>query len=328
MPHHVEVVCLGEAVVDMVSLRAGATIKDSPGFLKAPGGAPANVAVMLSRLGHGARFVGKVGRDPFGQFLQDALEMEGVDTSHLIKTEDARTTLAFVSLSNSGERDFLFYRNPGADLLLDEIEVGQACLEGARILHLGSVSLASNPSRTATLRCLRDAQALGLTVTFDPNLRHDLWVAEAEARRWTMRAVAGVEVLKLATDEAMFLSGEHSVEDAAAWLIHQGPGLVVVTLGEQGCYYARQDASGWIMPYPTNPVDTTGAGDAFMGALIARLLEAQVHPRELMPSQIEDILSFCNAAGALAVSRRGAVPSLPSREEVEALVAQAAGPGL
>jgi len=322
MPQSVEVICLGEAIVDMVSLRVGATLKDSPGFLKAPGGAPANVAVMLSRLGHRARFVGKVGQDAFGQFLRDTLEMEGVDTSHLVTTEDARTTLAFVSLSDSGERDFLFYRNPGADLLLDEIEVGQACLEGAQILHLGSVSLSANPSRTATLRCLRDAQALGLSVTFDPNLRQDLWLAEAEARRWTMRVVAGVEVLKLALDEARFLSGEHSVEDAATWLLHQGPGLVVVTLGEQGCYYARGDASGWIMPYPAEPVDTTGAGDAFMGALIARLLEAQVHPRELTPSEIEDTLSFCNAAGALAVSRRGAIPSLPCREEIEALVAR------
>lgn len=310
-----EVACLGEALVDLVSLNSGVGIKDASGFLKAPGGAPLNVSIMLTRMNHSARFIGKVGSDPFGNFLEETLKHHGVDTFYVFFTEEARTGLAFVSLTSTGERDFVFYRNPAADMLLDEIEVDHHCLEGCRVFHFGSVSLSANPSRTATMRCLRDARSLGLTVSFDPNLRLCLWTSEAEARRWCMKAITEVDVLKLSGEEALFLSGEDDALSAASWLVGQGPHLVVVTLGEEGSAFVTSDASGFVPTYRVETVDTTGAGDAFMGALLARILEYG-DPHHATEADLREMMAFANAAGALATTRRGAVSSLPTRQQV------------
>src|SRR5436190_337048 len=328
------VVCLGEALIDFVADTAGVSLAECPGFRKAPGGAPANVAVGLARLGVPASFVGKVGDDPFGRFLRDTFAEAGVDTGPMILSSEARTGLAFVSLMANGERDFMFYRNPSADMLLRWDEVAESRFAGARVLHHGSITLIGEPSRTATIVAAANAREAGCLVSYDVNLRLPLWESEAAAREGIKDGLTGVHLIKVSEEEGEFLFDTRTPEETAAKLLLGGARLVVVTRGAAGVYCrwwlgtARNERQGLqelsVPGFSVDAVDTTGAGDGFVAALLAGVL-AEPALEEIPPERMQAILTLANAVGALTCTRKGAIPALPTRAEVERFLAEQGG---
>jgi len=312
-------VCFGELLVDMVS-DADAGLSGSGQFLKAPGGAPANVAVGLSRLGVATAFVGQVGDDPFGHWLRDTLSIENVETKYLRHSEEARTTIAFVASRSDGKKDICFYRNPGADAQFSESDFDPQVLSSARLFHCGSVSLSLEPCRSAQLAAVQAARERGALISYDPNWRPSLWSDLGEAHRqvWSMMALA--DVVKVADEEWEFVTGETDFAAGAAKIRAQGPHLVIITRGEHGAYFNCRDAEGDVQGFPTQAVDTLGAGDAFVAGTLCRLLEAPSLQSTLNAAALSEIVRFANACGALATLRPGAIPSLPTRPEVESFL--------
>lgn len=326
----VSLVCLGEALIDLVAEDAGVPLAAAERFVRAAGGAPANVAVGAARLGVRSGFVGKVGADPFGDHIVATLQGGGVDTSRVRRDEKARTGLAFVSLGEHGERDFLFYRHPSADQRLSVADLDDDYLRAARVLHFGSLSLAGGPVREATLHAVRVAGEAGALRSFDANLRLDAFRSPAAARRAALTAVASAEVVKVSEDELAFLADGQG-EAAARKLVHDALALLVVTHGPRGASYylgprralvgepSQVSARGHVPGFPVKPIDTTGAGDAFVAGLLTGLLAAPGSIAD--PAAIAHIVRMANACGAIATTRLGAIPALPTREQVEAFLA-------
>lgn len=337
-----DLIALGEILVDLVSTKSGASLAGTPGFQKAAGGAPANVAAGLSRLGVSTGFIGKVGADEFGTYLINTLAENGVDTSKIVREAKAKTGLAFVAVSDTGEREFLFYRNPGADMLLGPRDLDVSYIRGAQAFHFGSVSLISESSRLATHRAVDVARGNGLLISFDPNLRLSLWDTESQARLQIDSAVKMADLVKMSISEMEFLTGATSPEDGCRILSKSGARLVVITLGKDGCFFAHSSGSGYVPAPRVKPVDSTGAGDGFMAGLLWQILEARqavatktettVWERKdkpgstflsaLSPDRIEAMCRAANVVGALATLERGAIPALPSREKVLAALAK------
>jgi len=314
-------VCLGELLIDFVSTVSGVTLKDAPGFEKAPGGAPANVAVGLAKLGIDTHFIGKVGRDAFGEFLREVLEKNGVNTRFLFSTEKAKTTLAFVSLTQEGERDFVFYRDPGADMLLDQREIGEECFQGKGVFHFGSITMTHEPAYSATLRAISLAKKYGYLLSFDPNLRPALWRDLEEARFRMRQALKSVDILKINEEEARFLAGTSDLEKALEFISGNFPlALVAVTLGKKGCLIMQGERRLEAEGFSVATVDTTGAGDGFVAGLLSSLYMfwEDLRERKEIP---EDTIAYAarraNAVGALTTTKKGAIPALPTSEEVE-----------
>lgn len=320
------IVALGEALVDLVADSPGeGSLADAATFYRAAGGAPANVAVGVARLGARSGFVGAVGNDAFGDFLETTLREEGVDTSQMIRSEQERTALAFVSLGAGGEREFLFYRHATADLQLRPSDLSEDYVSSAAVLHVGSLSLTAEPVRSATLAALQIARGSGVERSVDPNLRLDLWPDPETARRQIRELLAHATLLKISEDELEFLTGA-SGEGAARSLMHPDLALVCVTRGAAGVDYYTRSTSGTVATYKVQPVDTTGAGDAFMAALLVGLhrtpLMAQGLADDVNDTQtLEKILRRANAFAALTVTRLGAIPAMPTAKELEAFLA-------
>lgn len=313
------VLTLGEALIDFVPVQAGLKLQDVPGFQRAPGGAPANVAVGLCRLGVPAGFIGKLGNDAFGHFLHGVLAENGVEIEGLSYTPAAKTSLAFVSLTSTGERDFLFYRDPGADALLEESDINPEQVKRAEVFHHGSISLLSEPSRRATLRAAWLSRLHSLKVSFDPNLRPDLWKSREEALREIREALGGVDLLKLNREELHLISGFGDMDEGARWALERGAGLVVLTLGAGGSYFVNRAGEGRVPGWPVRAVDTTGAGDAFTAGMLAALLEGAGAGEDwasLPGETLTRACRFANAVAAISATRPGAIPSLPARQEV------------
>ncbi|MFQ5576997.1 MAG: PfkB family carbohydrate kinase [Anaerolineae bacterium] len=314
-----DVVCMGELLVDFVPTQAGVSLADAPGFKKAAGGAPANVAVGLARLGVKSEFMGQVGDDEFGRFLARTLNDNGVGTESLVFSAAAQTGLAFVSLGAQGERDFMFYRHPSADMLFEPAAVNVEAIRQARAFHFGSISLISEPSRSATMRALDAAAGSGRLISFDPNLRPALWPEEADARAGLALGWQRAQIIKAAAEEVVFLSGQADIGRGVARLWHPDLQLVAVTEGAAGCRYFTPGGEGRVPGFAVQAVDTTGAGDGFTAAMLAGLLaRPDDWPERVV---LEQVLRVANAAGALTTTRRGAIPALPDRAAVEALVA-------
>ncbi|MBI3455645.1 MAG: hypothetical protein HY002_07640 [Candidatus Rokubacteria bacterium] len=317
-----DVVCLGEALVDLVSLRAGVGLDGAPGFRKAAGGAPANVAVGVARLGKRAGFVGAVGDDPLGSFLRDVLSRHGVDVAGLARLVGRQTAVALVSLKADGDRDFLFYGDRPAHLGLRLTKGIRATIRGASIFHYGSISLIAEPGREATLAAIRGARRAGRSCSYDPNLRLALWPDARTARRWILEGLRRAQWVKVNEAELRFLTGQRDVVRGLRALAASGPALAVVTLGPEGCAYVGGSGEGHVPGFSAKVVDTTGAGDAFMAAMLVGLLEAEPDPSRPVPAPpaLDAILTFANAAAALSTERRGGIPSLPSRRQVYAFL--------
>jgi len=318
-----DIICLGELLIDFISIDQDASLADSGGFLKAPGGAPANVAVGAARLGANAGFIGKVGDDPFGYFLKKVLDDNNVDTSCLIFDKKARTSLAFIARRSDGTKDITFYRHPGADMLLAPEEVDEEYFRGGRIFHFGSISLGSPSSEAATLKAIEYARKNKLLISYDPNLRLDLWENQNLARKKINEAFQYADLVKISEEEYGFITGCTSPEECVEYILSKGCKLVLVTMGADGCFYSDGRVSGRIPGINVEVVETTGAGDAFMAAILYRLTErmkkASLGELAIDDGIIKDI-EFANAAGALATTKMGAIPALPKEDEIKSLL--------
>lgn len=298
----------GEMLIDFIS-------SDGINYIKKAGGAPANVAAGFARLGGNASFIGKAGADPFGSFLKETLTAAEVNTDGFILDDSAKTSLAFVSLNKSGEREFFFVREPGADTLLREEEVDFDRLKGAGIFHYGSISLISNPTGKTLVKLLNFAKKEGIITSYDPNLRLNLWQTPEEARRKITEVLSYADLVKLAEDELYFIAQTDNREKALSTIADYGVDLIFVTRGEKGAFCLYKGTIFEEEGFKVHSVDTTGAGDGFMAAILYKL--ALIGGcSELTTGQIEDMLSFANRAGAIVTTRYGAISSMPSTEEI------------
>ena len=316
-----EVVCLGEALIDMVAQQKGVTIAESPGFSPAPGGAPANVAVGVAKLGVRSAFLGKVGADPFGYLLRDTLHCYGVDVGGMRFDQNARTALAFVSLTREGVPDFIFYRNPSADMLYEPGDVDTHRLRRSKIFHFGSISLLDEPVRSATLFALQIARESGALISYDPNMRPALWRSEEDGKQQMEAGMRYADVVKMNETELQFLTGIRAPEVGVTHLFNRFSQLVLIaiTLGEKGCYYATPTCSGTVAGIPVEVVETVGCGDAFVAGMLVQLrkrAKGREGVRHLSDSDLHRTFLYANAAGAITASRSGAIPALPTDAEV------------
>lgn len=312
--------CIGELLIDFVSTTPDVTLAAAPGFVKAPGGAPANVAVGLAKLGIDAGFIGKVGADAFGDFLRETLAQNRVNTDSLIADATARTTLAFVATRSDGMKDITFYRHPGADIQLSPDELDTDAIQSAALFHYGSVSLSHSPSREATLEAIKAAKTGGALLSYDANLRLMLWDDADDAKRWIWEVMPYADVVKISEEEWEFIMGDVSFATGAKRILEQqGASLVVITLGEKGCYYTNGSAEGAVDGFAAKVVDTLGAGDAFVAAMLSQLLQHE-NLHSLDTSQLNAIMRYANAAGALATQKVGVIPALPTAAEIEAFL--------
>lgn len=311
-----DILTIGEILIDLT--QSGISENGIPIYNANPGGAPANVAVAASRLGASAAFIGKVGNDAYGEFLCETLEKNNVNTDGVVVDNSANTTLAVVSVNERGERDFAFYRKNSADTLLSENEITDQQLSNTHILHFGSVSLTDEPSRTATLSAVRRARALGATITYDPNYRQRLWNSEAEAVEQMKKPLSLVDILKVSDEEILLICETDNIEEAARQLCEKySIALVLVTLGAKGAYYRFKDYDGVVPGVKVTVADTNGAGDTFFGAFLSRMAYMKKYnPSKLSKKDIEQVLAFANRAAAITTSRSGAIPAMPTLDEV------------
>ena len=307
-----DILTIGEVLIDLT--QTGRDEKGIPQFAANPGGAPANLAVAASRLGAKTAFIGKVGADGFGRYLSDVLTQNGVDASGVAVDRQHPTTMAVVSVDASGERDFSFYRGANADVMLSSEDIPDAALEGAKIVHFGSVSLTADPSRSATLDAVRRAKAMGKTITYDPNYRANLWPDQDTAVAQMKAPLDLVDILKVSDEELPLLTGTTDCESGTAQLAAHGIGLIFVTLGPDGVFYRMGDKTGHVAGVPCKVGDTNGAGDTFFGAALSKLCKEDLPA--LTVEKLEGILAFANKAASITTSRHGAIPAMPTLAEM------------
>ena len=308
-----DITTIGEVLIDLT--QTGVNEQKVPLFAANPGGAPANVAVAAARLGASAAFIGKVGRDGFGAYLTGVLTENGVDASG-VRADETPTTMAVVTVAPGGERSFRFVR--GADALLTEGEVDTALVEGAKVLHFGSVSLTAEPARSATLFAARHAREHGVLVSYDPNYREALWPDREEAVARMCAPLPLADVLKLSDEELPLLTGTDDPAEGTRRLADRGVSLVLLTLGGEGAFWRWQGETGLVPGVATAVADTNGAGDTFLGAVLSRLVRRGEKPLEgLTVRELEDILAFANRAASKTCSRSGAIPAMPTLAELE-----------
>lgn len=286
-------------------------------FQKRPGGAPANVAVAAAKLGAEAYFVGMVGDDPFGHFLKDTIAGYGVNTRYLKTTKKAKTALAFVSLADDGQRDFSFYRNPSADLLLDKSDVEEIEFTSEDYISFGSVDLVEYPVKYATEYLLQKAKAANATILFDPNIRKDLWDDLNECRQTILTFMKYANIVKMADDEVEFITGKSSVKEAIEVVKQYGVEHVIVTYGPEGSDAYLKHCHSHADAHKVDPIDTTGAGDTFVGALLYYLDHYKQKPDQISPEMIKDGLCFANHAAAIVTTKKGAMNAAPTLEELQ-----------
>lgn len=308
-----DITAIGEILIDLT--QTGINGQGVPIFAANPGGAPANVAVAAARLGASSMFLGKVGRDGFGAYLRRVLEENGVDTAGL-KTGERATTMAVVSVAPDGEREFRFVRGADRDLSPDEVE--ENTLAETKVLHVGSVSLTPGLARCATIFAARQAHRSGTLVSYDPNYRTSLWKNREEAIQWMSIPLPLVDIIKLSEEELPMLAGTADLEEGSRRLEERGISMILVTLGAKGSFCRWQGQTCFVPGVPTQVADTNGAGDTFLGAVLSRLCGRGERPLEgLTLEELREILTYANRAAALTCSRSGAIPAMPTAEELE-----------
>lgn len=316
------IVTLGEALIDMFPAEVGRPLVQVTAFYPKPGGAPANVAVAASRLGAKSAFVGKVGDDAFGHHLVDILAEQGVETRGMRIDDYARTTMAIIAMPDEHSAEFVFYRNPGADLRLRREELDEALLKSARALHIGSLSLVDEPARSATYAAIHIASDAGALISFDVNYRPTLWQSQEQALRQIRSMIPHVHLLKVNEAELDLLQGDVEPVTATQALLAQGPRLCVVTRGAHGSACAFEDEYLEVPAFAVPTVDATGCGDAFIAALLARLTATSPWRARLNADELNAALIYANGVGALTAQKQGVIPALPTAADVEAFLAQ------
>lgn len=309
-----DVAALGELLIDFTPVPGA----NPPAFTPNPGGAPANVLAAVVRLGGSGAFIGKVGDDRFGHLLKDTLEAQGVASSGLLLDPRFHTTLAFVHLDDTGDRSFSFYRTLGADTQLAPEELPLEQIGDCRIFHFGSLTLTEGPSRAATLRALDTARAQGKIISCDPNWRPLLWDDPARYVAEMKNVLPPCHLVKASEEELALITGEPDLQPGAASLLALGVQVVVITMGPGGCAVFTREGSRRLPTYDVKVIDTTGSGDAFWGAFLSRVAASGEQPASLSLDTLAAFADFANAAGSLCATRYGAIPAMPSLEEVQA----------
>lgn len=312
-----DVIALGELLIDFTM--NGQSEQGNNMFEACPGGAPCNVLALLNKMGKKTAFLGKVGKDQFGTLLRNTITEAGIDASHLLVDGEVNTTLAFVHTFPDGDREFSFYRNPGADMMLTEDEVDPDFIGQSKIFHFGTLSMTHDGVRAATKKALKAAKEKDCLISFDPNLRPPLWPSLDLAKEQIEYGLGMCDILKIADNEIQFLSGKEDYEEGIAYLQEKFRiPLINLTLGKDGsrAYYKgmRVECPG----FSVNAIETTGAGDTFCGSVLNYILEHDFE--NLTEEQLREMLTFANAAAALVTTKKGAIRSMPEREEVLELI--------
>lgn len=318
-----DVLALGEILIDFTP--CGNNENRMPLYECNPGGAPANLLTCVSRMGGKTAMIGKVGSDYFGDFLRMTLQGNNVSCEGLRVDPKTHTTLAFVSLNEHGDRSFSFCRGPGADCNLIPGEVEEAMIAQSRLFHFGSISLTDEPARSATQFAIDLARQNGLIISFDPNYRASLWESPFAARGQIVKHLCDCDILKVSEEEFELLTGAQEFERDSALLMRKyGITLLLITLGPKGACYRFGEEFGRVPTYDVKVVDTTGAGDAFMGGILSKM--ARMEKKDILhlkKEDIESIVAFGNACGSLTAGARGGIPAIPTREAVEECIARA-----
>jgi len=333
MSKKIDVVALGELLIDFI--QNGTSAQGNPLFEANPGGAPCNVLAMLNKMGHKTAFIGKVGKDIFGQQLKAVLEDIGIDTTNLLMDEAVRTTLAFVANDATGERSFSFYRSPGADMMLTADEVQENMITSAKLFHFGTLSMTHEGVREATKHALRIAKENNLLISFDPNLRESLWDTLDNAKKQADYGLRYCDILKISDNEIRWFTGKEDFDEGVAILQEKYHiPLILLSMGRDGsrAYYdgMKVEVPGFIQE---NTIETTGAGDTFMGSCLHYLLERlqddlsgegqeknRLAEARLTQDDLREMLTFANAAASIITTRKGALKVMPEKAEVEQLI--------
>jgi len=318
---------IGEVLIDFVSNQKACKVKDATTFEKVLGGAPANVALAVARLGGKASLITQVGKDGFGDYIMETLGQNGVDTSKVYQTEKANTGLAFVSVQENGERDFTFFRNPSADLLLDASHIREDWFKEGDYLHFGSVDLVESPMKHAHEKAIKLLKQKNGIISFDPNVRLSLWSDPKQCKKAILEFLPLADIVKISDEELAFITGDEVEETALASLFVGDVQVVIYTKGKDGAQLLTKEAVYEHSGFSVKVEDTTGAGDSFMGSFLYLLVEHGVGKHQLLPfiSKNHDrLLTFANAAGALTTTGKGALSALPDFKQVENFIQKGA----
>lgn len=312
-----DVIALGELLIDFTM--NGQSEQGNNMFEACPGGAPCNVLALLNKMGKKTAFIGKVGKDQFGALLRDTITETGIDASNLMVDENVNTTLAFVHTFPDGDREFSFYRNPGADMMLTADEVNPEVVKDTKVFHFGTLSMTHEGVREATKKAVETAKANGCLVSFDPNLRPPLWSSLDLAKEQMEYGFGKCDILKISDNEIQFVSGKEDYDEGIAYLqeTYNIP-LILLTMGKDGsrAYYKgmRVERPG----FSVKAIETTGAGDTFCGSSLNYLVDHDFE--NLTEEQLGEMLTFANAAAALVTTKKGAIKAMPVKEEVLELI--------
>ena len=310
-----EIVTIGELLIDFTPY--GSSSKGNQIFECNPGGAPGNVLAAAAKLGLKTSFIGKVGQDQFGKLLKETLESICIDTSGLIMTKEYNTTLALIHLTADGDRSFSFYRKPGADMMITKDEVNYDLIKMSKIFHFGSISMTTEPSREATLEAVKCAKESKKLISYDPNLRIDLWDSLVEAKRVMISMMKYADILKISYEELEFLTGYRDLEEGSLQIYNEyGVKLILITLGREGFFFRSNCLKGRGYAYNVKTIDTTAAGDSFLGAVMYELLKRGKNIVDYSEGEFGEIFDFAGALSSLVTTKFGGIHSMPSIEEV------------
>ena len=315
-----DVTALGEILIDFTPCGID---NDIPVYAQNPGGAPLNVLAQNAILGGRTAFIGKTGKDSFGQALKTVMDKNRICTDGLAVSDQINTTLAFVSIGKNGERFFSFYRNPGADITLSVQDLNEKLIKESHIFHIGSLSTTDEPARSATYEALKIAKEAGCIISYDPNYREPLWKSEEIAKKAMIDLLQYADILKVSEEEMELLAGTQDLIEGSKKLADFGISLVCISRGDKGAFIRRGTDCREIQGFKVKAVDTNGAGDSFFGAIHYKIKDMSL--QELQNIKIEDLVNivrFANAAGALTTTKRGAIPAMPEINEIEVLMNQ------
>ncbi|MDO4943232.1 MAG: PfkB family carbohydrate kinase [Lachnospiraceae bacterium] len=313
-----DVTALGELLIDFTE--NGTSSQGNPILEANPGGAPCNVLSMLNRLGHKAAFIGKIGKDMFGDQLEQALVEVGIETRGLKKDDEVHTTLAFVHTLEDGDREFSFYRKPGADMMLSMDDLDEDLIKNSTIFHFGSLSMTDEPCKSAQKKAVEIAEEAGCLMSFDPNLREPLWASLDDARREIDYGLQHCNILKISDNEIQWFTGKEDFDEGIAVLkeTYDIP-LILLSMGKDG---SRAYTNNCRVEVPAfiqeNTIETTGAGDTFGACILHYVLENGW--KEYSEEELKEMLTFANAAASIVTTRKGALRVMPTKEEVEAIL--------
>lgn len=313
-----DVTALGELLIDFTE--NGKSSQGNPLFEANPGGAPCNVLAMLAKLGHNTAFIGKVGNDFFGEQLRAAIKEVGIDDTGLCTDEKIHTTLAMVHTYPDGDRDFSFYRNPGADMMLNKAEIREDILKDTKIFHFGTLSMTHEGVREATKAAIHIAEEAGAVISFDPNLRPPLWESLDEAREQVLYGLGHCQILKISDNEIQWLTGEEDYTAGVNWILerYQIP-LILVSMGKEGSRAYYNEMMVEVKPFlQENTIETTGAGDTFCGCVLHYVCEHGING--LKEENLAEMLTFANAAASIITTRKGALRVMPEEKEIKLLI--------